>query len=300
MRRASWNPLVCGGTSLPAPKLLSAKLISLALLLTGTLHSISTPERFLMPVQAGVIAVTAALLLNRLVRVAAGVLCFTLVWLAWAPVMRLWETNLPLLLLVCISSLVLFVCMSFPSIRSNAIWLNVLLHAALILWGGFFPPVFSLAMLAASLAFVPWPREMIVIYDGDCGICTASKRWWSKIDFDHAYAWFPNQSGIGSRWSIRLEALEQRAHFICDGQIEAGFRAVKRMFLYNPVTYVAMLLAVAAPPDGWLLYRRIVVVLCLGFFGPPFERAWEALYLWIARNRYRLSSNGACATGSKR
>jgi predicted DCC family thiol-disulfide oxidoreductase YuxK len=154
-------------------------------------------------------------------------------------------------------------------------------------------------VLAAALLFVRWPRELTVIYDADCGICNASRRFWQRVDFERAFHWAPFQSRVGDRWNIPVEALRERAHVVAGDRITAGFRAVKRVFQYNPVTWFLVALVVAAPPNEWLLYRRIVVAILLLVFSRPFEPVGEAAYRWVARNRYRLSADGACALPPK-
>jgi predicted DCC family thiol-disulfide oxidoreductase YuxK len=169
--------------------------------------------------------------------------------------------------------------------RPYLIWGNVLLQAAVLAFGG--PPLlpYACAMLAATPLAARWPREMTVIYDGDCGICNASRRLWSRLDFERAFTWLPFQSGAGARWNIPVEALRQRAHFIADGSITSGYRAVKRIVLYNPVTHFLALALIAAPPNDWALYRQIMVVALLLPFAPPLEPVGVAVYNWVARNR---------------
>jgi hypothetical protein len=72
------------------------------------------------------------------------------------------------------------------------------------------------------------------------------------------------------------------------------------MLLFNPVTYFAMAVLIAAPPGEAALYRRIVVATLLAFFLPPFAPVGEWVYGLVARNRYRLSANSACATPAQR
>jgi predicted DCC family thiol-disulfide oxidoreductase YuxK len=146
---------------------------------------------------------------------------------------------------------------------------------------------------------VDWPRELVLIYDGDCGICTRTKNLWEKLDLDRAFQCAPLQSGIGARWRIPKEALVEQIYLIAGRRIESGFRAAKAMLLFNPVTYFFMLALIAALPANAVLYRRIVVALTLAFFLPPFEILGNAAYRWVARNRYRLSSGGACALDPK-
>lgn len=176
-----------------------------------------------------------------------------------------------------------------------AIWLSLLFHASLLEFTGTTFTMFFYAMESAVLAFVIWPREMIVIFDGDCGICNDIRRWWTKLDFQGAYRWRPLQSGVGDEFGIARAALEERIHFVADGRIYAGFRACKMILLYNPVTYLILVTLIALPPEDWRWWRRIVVGLALAFFFPAFNAIGEKVYDWVARNRYRFSNDGACA-----
>ena len=180
-----------------------------------------------------------------------------------------------------------------------AIWLSLLFHASLLEFTGNTFTMFFYAMEAAVLAFVAWPREMTVIFDGDCGICNDIRRWWSRLDFDGAYRWATFQSGAGDRWGIARGALEERLHFVVDGRVYTGFRACKMMLLYNPALYLAIAAVIALPPGEWRLWRRVWVALLLAFFFPAFGFVGEAVYGWVARNRHRVSNSGACAIEPK-
>lgn len=180
-----------------------------------------------------------------------------------------------------------------------AIWLSLLFHASLLEFTGTTFTMFFYAMESAVLAFAAWPREMLVIYDGDCGICNDIRRWWSKVDFHRAFAWQPLQSGAGDAYGIPREALQARLHFIADGRIYAGFRACKMMLLYNPLTYLVLVCLIALPPASWSTWRRIIAAAALAFFFPAFGFIGERVYSWVARNRHRFSGSGACALDAR-
>ena len=67
------------------------------------------------------------------------------------------------------------------------------------------------------------------------------------------------------------------------------------MLLFNPVTYFVITLLIGAPRGDASTYRRIVVAALLAFLLPPFVPIGEWGYRLVARNRYRLSENSACA-----
>ena len=145
------------------------------------------------------------------------------------------------------------------------------------------------------LAFAPWPRsKMLVIWDGDCGFCALSKKWFERLDLEGLLEWRTWQSGAGRAHGISDAALGERLHLVASGKIYSGFHAFQIMLLYNPVTYFAMALLIAAP------YPRIAASLLLAFFLPVFRPVGEAAYNLVARNRNRLTPNSSCQVQQQR
>ena len=179
-----------------------------------------------------------------------------------------------------------------------AIWISLLFHASLLEFTGTTFNMFFYATEAAVLAFVTWPRELIVVFDGDCGICNRIREWMQRVDFAGAFSWQTLQSGIGDRFGIPRAAVEERLHLLADGRIASGFRACKLIILYHPAFYLIVTFLLAAPGNAaWASWwRRVVVALLLALFFPLFNPIGERVYDWVARNRYRFSSGGgACA-----
>jgi predicted DCC family thiol-disulfide oxidoreductase YuxK len=379
----SWNPLRISGTALPPPLLLMAKVIALALLVTGHVRLMPEPflpfipaldsiagEPFRIALQSAFLLSALAILCNRMPRMSALLLgltmltavvsskayygnnktmCAALLLLAglyhprlgawpirlqivivyfgaglnklldpdwqsglffdhWSAVrlhqpLYLWAAPLfpPLLLAKAVcwgtiaTELGLAAAFLFRRAWPWAIWVSLLFHASLVEFTGSTFTMFFYAMESAMLAFAVWPREMTVLYDGDCGICNRIRRALEAIDFDRAFAWKSLQSGAGGQWGITRFALEERLHLVADGRITHGFEACKRILLYSPVLYLALTVLIAAPPNTWVWWRRIVVALPLAFFFPLFRPAGEWVYDWVARNRHRFSGRGACA-----
>ena len=202
--------------------------------------------------------------------------------------------------LTIVTELGLAAAFLIPRAWPVAIWVSLLFHALLLEFTGSTFNMFFYAMEAAVLAFVTWPRELIVIFDGDCGICNRICEWMSRVDFEGAFTWKPLQSGVGDRFGIPRTALAERLHLAADGRVATGFRACKLILLYNPAFYLVLAVILAAPANAaWAAWwRRIVVGLALAFFFPWFNPAGERVYDWVARNRYRFSGGGgdsACA-----
>lgn len=201
--------------------------------------------------------------------------------------------------LTIVTELGLAAVLGFRRMWPYAIWVSLLFHASLLEFTGTTFTMFFYAMEASVLALVCWPRELTVIYDGDCGICNQIKGWMERVDLERAFRWVPLQSGIGDRWGLSRADLEERLHLVADGKVASGFKACKLILLYNPGFYLLLCIAVAIPPGDWVWYRRILVGAVLGFFFPAFNWAGEAVYNWVARNRYRFSNSGACAVDVK-
>jgi predicted DCC family thiol-disulfide oxidoreductase YuxK len=184
-----------------------------------------------------------------------------------------------------------------PRLLPWAIWVSLLFHASLLEFTGTTFTMFFYAMEAAMLAFVAWPPEMTVIFDGECGICRKIRRWMSRVDFDGAVRWEPLQSGIGARWGIGREALEESLHLVAGGRVTNGFRACKGILLYNPAFYLVATALIALAPAGvaGVWWRRLFVAALIAFLLPVFNPVGEAVYRWVARNRHRFSNEGACA-----
>jgi len=157
--------------------------------------------------------------------------------------------------------------------------------------------MFFYATQAALLMFVDWPRSRwLVVYDGDCGFCNRAKGWIELIDLERLLDWRPYQSGAGRTHGISDVEASERFYLVAGSKIYSGFGAFRMILLFNPITYFAMAALIAAPPGDATLYRRIMVTGLLAFFLPPFAPIGEWVYRIVARNRYRLSSNSACAT----
>ncbi len=194
------------------------------------------------------------------------------------------------------TELSLFIGFATPRLHPYAIWLGVLFHAAMTLFTGITFVLFLYVAPIAYLAFARWPRQTTeVLYDGDCGICARTRRWFEARDFEGAFRWTTFQSGAGDRFGITREALRRRLHIVVDGtRIHEGFRAFKLMLLYNPVTYFVMLGALLVLHDGPAGMRSLLLVLMIGFFFPLFDPIGQWFYDLVARNRGRLGSEPSC------
>ncbi|MBM3812273.1 MAG: DUF393 domain-containing protein [Acidimicrobiia bacterium] len=267
MNAASWNPLRCAGTALPVPLLLMAKLLALVLAVNSTIYFAVAA----VPLLLNRLVPVSSILLGLLVLLGFGYLdYFAAALLIVIPVLPLLKARLSMTMFFYCGSGLLLATAAFPTL--------------------------TFAIFVALLALSEWPLRITVIYDGDCGICNKIRRAWMRFDFDQLFHWAPFQSGIGEQHGIERKALEEKLHIVADDQITSGFRACKRMLACHPTTWILLTLALLAAPP---MLRVAVMAIAACFFFPLFEPIGEAAYNWVARNRYRLSSEGACALDAK-
>ena len=180
------------------------------------------------------------------------------------------------------------------------IWLGVLSQASLLLFTGTTFTMFFFAMEAALLVFIDWPTPpLVVIHDGDCGICDLTRRCCRRLDQEGTFDWRSYQSGAGEAYGLPLDALRRRLHLVAAGRVYSGFHAFQMMLLYNPVTYFVMAVLLAAAPAGAAAWRRTVVALLLLFFSPLARPAGNVVYGLVARNRGRLPVSGKACRPSR-
>jgi predicted DCC family thiol-disulfide oxidoreductase YuxK len=105
-----------------------------------------------------------------------------------------------------------------------------------------------------------------VIYDGQCGFCRRSLRFFRAFDLRQALRFYDaHQPETSEQFPVLQGAdLDQAMYVVVDGEpIYRGFFAFRRLIWANPTTWG--LIPVAYFPGA-------------GFFGPR-------VYAWVARNR---------------
>lgn len=322
---ASWNPLRCAGTALPPNVLLAAKLIVISLLATNPYRLATADGPLDIVIESAFLGVSAALLFNWSVRLAsilaggaaiavlgeAGFVGGSLLLLAGLVGRpdRLWLLRTPAALLHVVLAFAFWreaSAWNWPSLAASSIGLGLLIPMLrpLAIWAGLLasagslwiaPEMVSYSLVAAYLVFAPWPTEKLtVLYDGDCGFCETTRRFFERLDFDRMYDWHPFQDGTGDKWAIPTPDLERAAHVVVDGRIYAGFRAFQAITLYNPLTYfilAALLLSARAVLPA---AQPVIAALVIALYFPLFRPLGEAVYQLIARNRHRLPGEKTC------
>lgn len=110
-----------------------------------------------------------------------------------------------------------------------------------------------------------------VIYDGDCGICEASRYYGERLDWLGLFRWRPSQDDAVLREHPHLarEALDSALHVVGRGRTLSGFEAVRFIALRCPLSFLAgaaMHLPGAGVPGRfayrWVADHRRTVLAC--------------------------------------
>ena len=117
----------------------------------------------------------------------------------------------------------------------------------------------------------------VLIYDGDCGICTDSAKWTRKhLRRRHSVRITPFQEIDYGAYGLTLDDVSTAAWWIdADGRQHRG--------------HLAMARALEHCSTRWWLLAKVIKTW-------PISIAVAALYRWVADNRGRLSrGDSACA-----
>ena len=200
--------------------------------------------------------------------------------------------------LTIVTELGLSVALLIRRLYPLGIWLSILLHSGMLLFTGSTFTLFFYGMTAAMLAFVDWPTApFTVIYDGDCGFCDATRRFFERLDLEGQFRWLPSQRTALEPFGITEDMARERVYLVAGGRVLGGFRAFRSMLLYNPAAYVLTYTVLAAPGPRDSTFRNVLVAILLVLFSPLFTPVGEAMYRILARNRHRLAPNGQCMHG---
>lgn len=120
----------------------------------------------------------------------------------------------------------------------------------------------------------------IVIYDGDCTLCSRIRRIIEALDWLGTMHWIPLQSSEASRYGIPREKLEASVYLVSRPRQTAGAHAVQGVLLRLPLTYFVMAYAIRKQPWSALAFAFL--------FSPAARPVLQPGYEWVARNRYRI------------
>jgi hypothetical protein len=127
-------------------------------------------------------------------------------------------------------------------------------------------------MTAASFAFFTWPENGVqVFYDQRRTLSRRLKGFFDAWDLDGIFKWLPEDYRDTAAQGAALT-------IVLDDKVYSGFRAVRMMFLLNPITYLVIAGSIAAFGDlvgnQAVFCRRLIVLLSLVLLMPPL--AWLA------------------------
>jgi predicted DCC family thiol-disulfide oxidoreductase YuxK len=129
---------------------------------------------------------------------------------------------------------------------------------------------------AASRADALGPNQIVVIYDGTCGLCSNIARWMTRLDWRRALVWLPSQAA-GVTESARLtptDVAEAAWAVAPDGTKQRGAAAI---------SMAVDQLWPRGTPVFAALYRL-----------PGLHGLADAGYRWLALNRHRIPGAPAC------
>jgi predicted DCC family thiol-disulfide oxidoreductase YuxK len=188
------------------------------------------------------------------------------------------------------------IMMLVPGLQLYGASMSIVLQCGFLLFTGSTFNMFFFAMQAAAFSFLSWPaRPLEVLYDGTCGFCDWWREQFARLDFDRLFVWLPYQSGSGRAQGIREELASRRLQLVPPGgQVLEGFHAIRRMLVFTPVFWMAILALIATDGAFEALRRKIIVAGTLFFFSPLANWIGVAGYDLVARNRHRIFSGRAC------
>ena len=108
--------------------------------------------------------------------------------------------------------------------------------------------------------------EWTFYYDGDCGFCTRVVRLMAALDWRRRVRWVAFQSLEALPGGLTTEDLQREAYIERGEMLEGGFYSFRRLTGLLPPLWPLV-------PVMWL---------------PGVNKAGEAVYAWVARNRSRL------------
>jgi hypothetical protein len=164
-------------------------------------------------------------------------------------------------------------CILIPSLNYWAVLANIFFQSSLLLFTGTTFTLFFYSMTACSLAFVTWPDAPLrVLYNPDRKFLKRVRKFFESWDVDGRFLWTPYQPGHPSPYVVPPGAAHVPLHLLAGGKIYSGFRALRMIVLYNPITYFVIAASIAALenlPGQAMLYRRLIVGAALVLLMPP-------------------------------
>jgi len=150
-----------------------------------------------------------------------------------------------------------------------AVWVGITFHATILVITRQDFGIYTIAIFASYLVFVPWPEEVQVTYNDTKLLGRLLQRVLSAVDFDRVFRWKSHKG------AALLTVQTDRARY-------QGFTAFKVLLLFLPLTYVLLTLLLCVPEGG---FRSRVVLAGMVFFFPLLDIIGE----WLARSLRSVS-----------
>ncbi|MFM6973771.1 MAG: thiol-disulfide oxidoreductase DCC family protein [Agromyces sp.] len=116
-----------------------------------------------------------------------------------------------------------------------------------------------------------------MIYDGDCGLCNASREW-AERTLSQPPEFVTSQSITAGEYGVSADELSKRVWLITSNGVFGGHDAIAMMFI-------------AQPQRGWRFAGHLMLT-------PPICWIGRLTYLIVARNRHRIRvGDQQCASG---
>jgi predicted DCC family thiol-disulfide oxidoreductase YuxK len=159
----------------------------------------------------------------------------------------------------------------------GAAWLGVSFHTMMVFMTGRTFGMFYYAALATWFAVQDSWNRVMILYDGDCGFCDCTRRFFQRWDLERIQNWTP------------FKRPEQSIHVLIADKVYTGFAGFKAIVGSNPLTYFVIAAVLCVVHSRWIGIAFLLMV------SPLIVPLGELGYRWIARNRYRMpGSSGAC------
>ncbi len=113
----------------------------------------------------------------------------------------------------------------------------------------------------------------VIIYDGECGLCLCTRRFFEPLDVFHKLEWIPYQHPDAYLFGVPREEMEHSVQFLARGRRWSGFEAIQQIVLRFPAFWaagagmvarwpksalaIAFLLSPVSVPIGQVLYEFI-------------------------------------------
>ncbi|MDN5199938.1 hypothetical protein QQ008_01160 [Fulvivirgaceae bacterium BMA10] len=153
-----------------------------------------------------------------------------------------------------------------------AIWIAVLFHTGALLLSNLSFGVFYAAALFSYLSLIQWPQSIKVYYRENNPFYKILHKFLKPTDWDQLFHWSSESSTISNKNGFQV---------IINNKFTSGFKALKLLLFYHPVTHFLFALFITLPKlEG--IYEGIGAFILLALFFPKSELLYDHILnkLW--------------------